>query len=324
MSSLETLSAEEVSKAVQAAIKGLNQIKEVNDVVIVNTLYEIDEGLDVTLEEGRITRKQYNEMLEQNKAELAFRYEGKKDIEQQLKRMEALKAPQDEPKGFIIPETTTREEFKKLIALMETKKSLTESSEEKLLLSVLLQTAAACKNSLDEKKTFEKKSIPLLKSEEQYVTSLLSQMENSEIHDNYQKKGKLEKITKECMVDPTLSSDERRILQSLCDNISREVQGAINALITSGEAGDDKYLDKVEEHLRHSLEESEEIAITFGFKGFINEICTTFKLDPIFTISNSPIIEKMKDIKSNLFSIKEEATEFTEDDEKASLLGKGT
>ncbi|MBL7481839.1 hypothetical protein [Legionella bononiensis] len=309
MAFLEIVSSQEVTQAVQSAIDDLNKLKEVNEVIIENTHYEIETGLKDLFVKGKIDKTGYREMLQQNKDELALRYEGRAKIEEQLTRLEALKEPQDEPKGFIIPGNSTRDELKKLIVLMEAKKSLTDSSEEKLLLSVLLQTVGACKNTLDEKGAFENKSILLLKSEEQYVTSLLTQMENNEIHDHLQKKAQLDYIKNECIADPSLSNDEKEVLQSLCDSLSREVL----AIIKSNGSSDEAYQDKIASLLNDTLEQSKEIAITSGFKGFINAICAVVRLEPVFTISNSPVIEKMKDIKDQLFAIKEEANRADEE-----------
>ncbi len=330
MTSLVNMSSEQVLLAIQPIIKGLNDVKPVNNDIIENTRYDLEEGLQQLLEQEKISPTTYQDMVKQNKEELEYRIAAGELIDQQLERLEKLKAEASETNhGFSLPSTTSRDDLKKLIALMQIKSALTEDKSEKLLFTTLLQTVMACKNFLDEKGSFDTKTIPLLDSEEQYVSSLLEQMKDftldrpkAEAIDNYLEQfNALDSIKNKCMNDPSISDDEKMILGGLCDNLSGEVRQVLDTLMTpGGEIDEERITQKISDHLDRSLAQSKDIPITSGFRGFVNSICEVIKAEPLFTISNSPIIDKMKSMKTELFALKGNDEEVNEVDEERSLL----
>ncbi|BCA94452.1 hypothetical protein TUM19329_08130 [Legionella antarctica] len=319
------MNIDQVRLIIDPMINSLSDIKTVNDEIISNARLDIDGGLNELREAEKITLKQYQDMMLQNRDELKLRITAGELIDQQFQRLSNLQAEAStKTQGFNLPNTTSTHDLEKLMALLQIRRAITEDKKEELCLTTLFQTVEACKNHLDEFGSFESKTIPLLKKEEQYVVSLHKQMEhfkldepNSKDIERYIKKlEEFRAIQKKYLNDPNISEDEEQIMQQLYRNISVTSIKVIDDLIMgNGGVDDDEFQNEISAHVLTAWKQSQKIEITSGFKGFINAICNVIKLAPIFNITNSSIINKMNDIKNELFLNTEEDSDFEDEDE---------
>lgn len=171
------LNKESVVQATKPILKTLQELTEVNNQIITDTEVSIDSGLHELLDEGKIDQKEYDEQLKQNHAELSFRHNAERDLQAQHQRFTRLQrdaAHGDTPVLFI-EGSTSRSDFKKLIAVTQAQLEVADSKKEKLFLTTVLQTVESCKTNLDAGSKLDNKTLPLLQSEMRYCSKLMKE-----------------------------------------------------------------------------------------------------------------------------------------------------
>ncbi len=302
----------ENQNAIASSMADLNRLKKMNDAIINDCQFEINEGLNKTLNDKKITQGEYNEMLQQNKSELLLRNQGNEIIKQLEKRMISLTSSRYALK-IAHP---TELELKKLTTLINIKISFADTPNEKLFLNVLLQTTSSCLNLLKENKTIESKIIPLLTAEKDYVSGMLQQLNNLDLTESIQRKiahkiqqtSKLKDTHQQIKTSSALSTYEKKKLNHFCNESINKIKQDIDLLLTPNHLTyDDKHLQL---QIKDILITSEKIQSTNLFKKFINAICHIFQLKPLFA-TNNEMIEKMQQIKNELFISKDSLIEST-------------
>jgi hypothetical protein len=296
---------------------------------IENSKEAIEVDLPHLLARGKMTQEEYDEQINQTQQDLQTISKGCANLVQSVERLNKIKDSGDEIDCFVIPDTTSKNDVKKLAELLKVQLTQTKDKEERAFLSAILETTDAYKTHLVEGREPETIMIPLLQSETKYVASLLEQMKHyelnkpkSEMIENYLKKiEKFDTFKDQATFDPKMSESEKRILHSLCDNINNESKVVLKDLISPGaEVDEEKFKEQVAAHIESSMEQARNIPITSGFKGIINDICEFFELKPVFTVSSNNLIEQMKSIKDSLQLIKDDDPGLEDADESQSLL----
>jgi CRISPR/Cas system endoribonuclease Cas6 (RAMP superfamily) len=314
MPSLKQISQENVSSIITPKITELGDMMYVVNQIIEDSKYEINEGLKDLLDRNKIDQRTYEEQLNQTKVELSLRQNSHNEVTQQIDRFKKIQEEnQGETQGFVVEESTSRDELKKLIALTKLQISLTQDKDEKLFLSTILQTAESCKTQLDDGRAFDTQIIPMLKSEEKYASSLLSQLNTfefnkpkSDLIDKYLKKLEaIETIKHSADNDNNLSRPEKVIIHRFCEGVSQEIKGVLNNLSSNSPIDENNFSQKIDDHINLAEARSQKIPVSSGLKGFINKICEVLNKEPVFTVSNSSIVDKIQGYKSQIAPTKQ-------------------
>lgn len=305
MPSLAAMSRKDVITVIAPTIEHLEGLLEGNLKLIEAANLEINEELHNRLMSGRITPDIYKEQIEQQYVELELRQKAILELKQQIQRFTQFQL-QTQINGFVIENTITRDELKNLSALTKIQRFLTENKNEKLFLNTVLQTVESCKTYLTEKGKLDRKTIPILKKEEQYASNLLALLSTfkldpskSTLIDNYTSKlDTINAIADATHQDETLSKSEKVFINKLCNNVSKEIKEALNNLSLNAPIDERQIQQNIHRYINRAAENAQKIPITSGFKGIINWFCHQFNKEPVYIISNSskitPTIDELK------------------------------
>ena len=323
MAYIGKLIQKQAEQLIEFQIKSLHDIRNVNEEIISDTQYFIDIQLKNLLENGKIIQKQYDKQLMQNKHELKLRLESRAQLENQLQRLSELKlqsTTQATP-AVIIDETTMEDELKRLISLTKIRRLSANDTKEELFFASILQTAESCLLTLQEKGYFETKTIPILQSEISTAVSLLASSHQlgplretiSEATKIYFKQLDVIWLIKaDIEQTKNMKREEKKLLISLCDNLVDEIKITLITLtIPNPNPNEDKindiYLKNIQDYIVITEARSKLISISSEFQGYVNQICQSINIEPVFTITMSITeMNKTEDMKSKLYLMKNE------------------
>ncbi|KTD11803.1 coiled coil protein [Legionella gratiana] len=279
---LATMSPEDVINVVKPKMDNLQRIMTLNTQIIVDTNYDINIGLKRLFKSGKIEESRYEEELKQNKKELSLRQKAHNKLELQLQRINRLQEEaQGETLSFVIEKDIHPDELKNLIVLTKMKIAGTEDKNEKLFLSIMLQTALSCKTQLNEQRSLTTQEIPILKNEKRYASNLLEELQNFGL-DQSKPPAIIPKLGNIGLIKPAANEESLPEISAL---------------------------------------ESQMTSISTGFKEFINRICTTINKEPVFNIPDDSISTKVPDFKEQLKLIKTETDHMEQSGEISNVMG---
>lgn len=314
--SARKLAKQDVQALIQPTIKNLKDVQEVNEQIINDTKFSIEEDLDNLLRRGAIPKKEYTLQMAQSHVELNNRLRAKEQINETLERFNQFADEKNEISSFGIAADTTREELKELISILKTKRATTDDPKEKRFLDTILQTAESYKTMIDAGRTISEKEIPILESEQHYANQVFASLAQTnkvkpDVLNNYLNQLEEIKAYKEkANNDPNLSSAEKEVVNHLCDSLSKEIKTTLTALTTlsTSEAGVvattpediiNNHQSKTAMHLVAARELETKVPVTSGFKGLINSLCIALDCKPVFTAAGT-----VQNMKSQLNAIK--------------------
>ncbi|WP_412754251.1 hypothetical protein [Legionella donaldsonii] len=313
--SARKLAKQAVQALIQPTIKNLKDVKEVNDQIINDTLFTMEEGLDDLLQRGAIPKTEYKLQMGQSQVELNNRLRAKEQLNGTLDRFNQFADEKNEISSFVIAENTTREELKELISILKTKGVTAEDPNEKRFLETILQTAESYKTMIDAGRPISEKEIPILESEQRYANQIFASLQTNKVKPDVLNKylDQLEEIKsykEKTNNDPKLSTAEKQVVNSLCDSLSMEIKTTLAALTAPSATGPGvavitpeeiikNHKAKIAGHLTSARELETKVPVTSGFKGLINDICRALDCKPVFTAAGT-----VQNMKSQLNAIK--------------------
>ncbi|MDF1684419.1 MAG: hypothetical protein P1U36_07140 [Legionellaceae bacterium] len=233
------------------------------------------------------------------------------NFKQKIQRMDDIAAQKKKP-SFCIAKETTKAEIKTLMTEIELALKNTKDPAEIQFLRTISETAETCKDNISNGVAFDDQYIPLLKNEQKYAQTLISNITHKKLNDLIQDSSvdlnanSAFLSTIKDIYNQTVNSKNILGLMDKEHDFMKTLQAEIESVVNNPSSSLQDTSERLKEALHtkvNALLENDSTTNNFvseGFKNFINHVCKAIRITSPFSKAaeaKQDIIQKFEDLK---------------------------